>query len=163
MSNDEKMYIYKVEFDEGYRYIKAHTYIEAVSIFKNLFSNEIKDIKFIADFDQWYLTNEPYLDVSDMTRKKSIEDNQKRCEVLPDWLKDVHHCIPERLEYLAESYPNVKWSQAIKLYKNAVQVVCNIYDINFIFDLGNRYGEGFREAEKFFKQFLEEAENASVD
>lgn len=160
---NEKIYIYRIEFDGGYHFVRAHTYIEAASIFKNLFSDEMKDIKFVADFDQWDLTNVPYLDIADVAKKKCIEDNQERCEVLPDWLKDVQHCIPERLEYLAESYPNIKWSQAIKLYKNAVQAVCNIHNINFLFDLKKGYGEGFKEAEKLFIQFLEEAENASTD
>lgn len=155
---NEKMYIYKIEFDGGYHFVRAHTYIEAVSIFKNLFSDEMKDVKFVADFEQWHLTNMPYLDVA---KKKCVENNQERCKVLPDWLKDVQHCIPERLEYLAESYPNVKWNQAKKLYKNAVRVVCNIHNVDFLTDID--YNKGFEEVVQYFEQFLMEAENESAD
>lgn len=155
--------IYRVEFDEGYHYIKAPTYGEAANIFRNLFSNKIENIYYVNDFEAWRKINlgGMYIDRSDVAKKQYIEDNKERCNQLSDWLKDNQHCIPTRLEYLAESSPNVKWNQAKKLYKNAVRAVCNIHNVDFLTDID--YNKGFEEVVQYFEQFLMEAENASAD
>ena len=80
---------------------------------------------------------------------KRMSDEEYRNHVL-----EAQFSIPRKLNYLADKYPTITWSEAKELYKTSVEELLKEFDVECILDIGG-YGKGFVMASALFESKLQ--------
>ena len=67
---------------------------------------------------------------------------------------EAQFSIPRKLNYLADKYPTITWSEAKELYKTSVEELLKEFEVECILDIGG-YGKGFVMASALFESKLQ--------
>ena len=97
---------------------------------------------------------------------KTLEDSEAiRLRLHSDmmsWCIEHQYELPRRLYSYAKYYPNVSFSQALKLYELAVEEIIVIFNAKHLFDTPLSFGRGLAYARDKWLQKMQQAEEIAA-